>query len=504
MERNHKKELEKFSRKFGKLISSGVPLVKSLRIISDESADPMMKRIVEKITELVISGKRFSESLGEFPEVFSQSYIGMVRAGESQGELDKQMDRIASGVADGTIEPGKGVMGVNPDILNADESALKLNEIFEKAIKNKASDIHLLPLMGKMRVEFRVDGLLREEEIIEREDSIKIIAYLKLMSKLDVAEKRLPQDGRIILSINGERVDMRIAILPVVLGEKATIRILTNVKITVDADKIFNDEEDLKKFHELINLPHGLVIFSGPTGSGKTTTAYAAINELNKSGDKSIVTIEDPVEYVFPGVTSMQIKPRIGFGFSEAITSILRSDPDVIFVGEIRDESIMMQTVKAAATGHLVLSQLHCVDTVDLVKRVLHMNIPPYILTSGMAGIVSQRLVRRVCSHCSQKHEISDTQRKFLNISEKETENIVKSCGCEKCQNTGYLGRAAIYEFYKFSKEFKDVLLKEDTEQILEFIKNEKYGTLRQSAVKLAVNGKTTIDEVMRVTGYLN
>lgn len=384
-----------------------------------------------------------------------------------------------------------------------DASIIKfVNQIFTQGIEERATDIHLEPYENELRVRFRIDGFLYEAPIPE---SIRlfhhaIVSRIKVMAGLDIAEHRLPQDGRIKIKIKGAELDLRISILPSAFGEAVQIRILAT-KSFMDLEKLGLLDDDFQKVEVLINKPYGIIFVTGPTGSGKSTTLYAYLNKKNIMGTK-IITTEDPIEYQLRGVTQIQVLPKIGLTFAEGLRCILRHDPDIIMVGEVRDSETAEITIRSAMTGHLVFSTLHTNDACSAPTRLVDMGIEPFLVASSLEGIIAQRLVRVVCPKCKQKVSLPAQifTREGLTIKTDKVE-VFDGRGCELCRFTGFQGRTAIFEILVMNDEIRELIFKGVTSQaIKERAVSLGMHTLRQDGLNKVLAGVTTLAEVMRVT----
>ncbi len=378
-----------------------------------------------------------------------------------------------------------------------------VNSVLNDAIKKGASDIHVEPYEKVFRIRFRIDGMLYE--IMKPPLSLKnaIASRLKIMAKLDIAERRRPQDGRIkIRYSDGKDIDFRMSVLPTLFGEKIVLRLLDKSNLQLDMTKLGFNEKQLKNFKDAVHKPYGMVLVTGPTGSGKTTTLYSALSELNQIS-KNVSTAEDPVEYNIPGVNQVQMHEEIGLNFAASLRSFLRQDPNIIMVGEIRDYETAEIAVKAALTGHLVLSTIHTNDAPSTINRLLNMGIEPFLVASSVHAILAQRLVRKICEKC--KEEI-DIEKKFLidigmSEAEAKTTKTYKGKGCNVCSNTGYKGRIAVYEILTIAEEIRKLILAgASANEIKKEAIRLGMMTMRQSAIDLLKKGLTTIDEVVRVT----
>jgi type II secretion system protein E len=384
-----------------------------------------------------------------------------------------------------------------------DASIIKfVNQIFTQAVEERATDIHLEPFEDELRVRFRIDGFLYDVPIPE---SIKlfhqaIVSRVKIMSALDIAEHRLPQDGRIKIKIKGEELDLRVSILPSAYGESVQVRILS-VKSFMSLDNLGLLKDDYEKIESLISKPYGIIFVTGPTGSGKSTTLYGSLSKKNVVGTK-IVTTEDPIEYQIRGITQIQISPKIGLTFAEGLRCILRHDPDIIMVGEVRDPETAEITIRSAMTGHLVFSTLHTNDAASAPGRLIDMGIEPFLVASSLEGIIAQRLVRVICPECKEKISTSSAVFKREGIEvEGDTVDIFEGKGCQNCRFTGYKGRTAIFEIMVMNEDIRDMIFKRVTSQtIKEKAVGDGMRTLRQDGLRKVLAGITTLGEVMRVT----
>ncbi len=378
-----------------------------------------------------------------------------------------------------------------------------VNGIFVNAIKAGASDIHIEPYEKALRVRYRIDGVLYSVMNLPIKIKNALTSRVKIMSKLDIAERRLPQDGRIKLKLGKKKeIDFRVSTLPCLFGEKTVLRILDKSNLQVDMTKLGFEKDQLKDFMEAIEKPYGMVLVTGPTGSGKTTSLYSAINHLNKPGD-NIMTAEDPVEYNFHGINQVQIKEDIGLTFASALRSFLRQDPDIIMVGEIRDFETAEISVKAALTGHLVLSTLHTNDAPSTITRLLNMGIEPFLVSSSVILMLAQRLARKICTQCKVEEQHSESALLRLGFGEEEIKDIkvFKGNGCPECNNSGYKGRVALYEVMPVKDEIKELILEGASAQELKKLAIRLgMDTLRRSGLNKIKAGVTSIEEVLRVT----
>lgn len=377
-----------------------------------------------------------------------------------------------------------------------------VNRLLREAVEARATDIHFEPLKEALVVRFRIDGLLREKERHPKNLHAPVISRIKLMAGLNIAEHRLPQDGRFRFRVGGKDLDIRVSTIPTVNGEGVVLRLLTRQAGLLSLEKLGFEPDILHLFEEIIELPNGIILVTGPTGSGKTTTLYAALVRLNRSEVK-IVTIEDPVEYQIPGINQIQVKPEIGLTFASALRAILRHDPDIILVGEIRDLETAEIAVQAALTGHLVFSTLHTRNALSAVIRLADMGIERYLIAASVVGLVAQRLVRRVCENCAVEIDPPPSFIKALSEAALETDKISyrKGAGCERCNGTGYLGRMAIYEVFPVDEDLRTLILRSNSERdFYQWAREKGYRSMLQDGLLKAARGLTTLEEVFRST----
>ncbi len=414
---------------------------------------------------------------------------------EIMGDLDEDVEYVAE-----EDEPN----AVDLERASEDAPVIRLvNAILLNAVKKRASDIHIEPYERELRVRYRVDGVLHEEMKPPIKLKNAIASRVKIMSHLDIAERRLPQDGRIKLKFGkGKEMDFRVSTLPTIWGEKIVLRLLDKSNLQLDMTKLGFEERALKDFQWAIKQPYGMVLVTGPTGSGKTTTLYSALTELNQPG-VNISTAEDPVEYNLKGINQVQMHEEIGLNFAASLRSFLRQDPDIIMVGEIRDFETAEIAIKAALTGHLVLSTLHTNDAPSTIIRLLNMGIEPFLVTSSVNLVLAQRLARRICESCRQQVRTEPKVLREVGFPEERLGQVrtYKGAGCHECGGSGYRGRIALYEVMPFTDRLKELVLQgATTAELKEQMIQDGVKTLRMSGLTKVEEGTTTLDEVVRVT----
>jgi len=391
------------------------------------------------------------------------------------------------------------------DLLESEDDApiiRMINALLTQAAREQASDIHIEPFESASVVRFRVDGTLRDVVRPKKALHGALISRIKIMAQLDIAEKRLPQDGRITLRVGGRPVDVRVSTLPTGHGERAVLRLLDKEAGRLDLAKLGMAPETLDGFDHLVRQPHGIVLVTGPTGSGKTTTLYAALSRLD-SHTTNIMTVEDPIEYDLDGIGQTQVNPRIDMTFGKALRAILRQDPDVVMIGEIRDLETAQIAVQASLTGHLVLATLHTNDSASAVTRLVDMGIEPFLLSSSLLGVLAQRLVRRLCPHCKREEviEVTATDAEALHAQGKPLQRVWHAVGCDKCGHSGYQGRMGVYELLTVDSEIQTMIHRQQPEsEIKQVALSKGMHTMRGDAQRWIDSGATSLEEVLRVT----
>jgi type IV pilus assembly protein PilB len=467
-------------------------------------ADPLnvlalddVKRITKlEITPLIASEKAIADKLAA------------IDSAKGGGSMEAIIQDAAKQEADGeTVEAVKEAFEeVNLDKLAASSEeapVIKLaNLIIVQAIKDRASDIHLEPFEKNMRLRYRLDGVLIDATPPPKQMQLALASRLKIMSSLDIAERRLPQDGRMRVKVSGKDYDLRVSVLPTVHGEKIVLRVLDKSNLTASIDKLGLDPDTFKQFKSAIDAPHGLILVTGPTGSGKTTTLYSALNELN-SPQWNIVTVEDPVEFQVPGINQVPTKKDIGLTFANALRSILRQDPDIVMIGEIRDTETAEIAIEAALTGHQVLSTMHCNDAPGAIARLDDMGIAPFLISSSVILSCAQRLIRRICSHCKEPVSYPAKMFEDLGIDPATFEGVqlYRGRGCERCKNSGYAGRMAIIEAMTISDQIRKlVIARANTRELAKLAIKEGMRTLRMVGLDRARDGISTLEQVLLIT----
>lgn len=393
---------------------------------------------------------------------------------------------------------------ITTEDLTQDAPMIKLTDtIVQQAVVAKASDVLIEPMENTLRIRYRIDGVIREIDQMAKAFHLPVISRIKVVSNLDISEHRLPQDGRFKIVMGNKEIDFRVSVLPTAFGEKIVLRILDKSAGVLELEKLGFEEKSIKRLKECAGKPHGMILSCGPTGSGKTTTLYAVLKFID-SPEKNIVTVEDPVEYQMQGINQVNVHPMVGLTFASSLRSILRQDPDVIMIGEIRDTETLDIAVKSALTGHLVLSSLHTTTAAGSVIRMMNMGIEPFLLCSSVVAIIAQRLLRRVCEHCHDPYIVPEELAKRVGLRKMTKEKEIKvfrGKGCKLCLNTGYSGRVGISEILVLSPEVKEVILQRKGQlRIKEIGRKEGMQTMREDGLQKALRGLTSLEEVLRVT----
>jgi type IV pilus assembly protein PilB len=472
-------------------------------------ADPLnvlalddVKRITRlEVAPLIASEKAIIEKLNHIDAAKSGSMEDIIEDAKKKQTAENEQ------AGDDNIEVSKeSLEEVNLDQLAASSEeapVIKLaNLILVQAIKDRASDIHVEPFEKGMKLRYRVDGVLADATPPPKQMQLALASRLKIMSSLDIAERRLPQDGRMRLRVGGKDYDLRVSILPTVHGEKIVLRVLDKGNLSASLDKLGLDPDTFHQVKSAVDAPHGLILVTGPTGSGKTTTLYSALNELN-SPVYNIVTVEDPVEFQIPGINQVPVKKEIGLSFAAALRSILRQDPDIVMIGEIRDTETAEIAVEAALTGHQVLSTMHCNDAPGAVARMDDMGIAPFLISSSVILACAQRLMRKICSHCKEPVEYPEKMYRDLNIDPAVFEGVTfyRGRGCERCKNSGYAGRLAIIEAMTITDEIRKLIIaRANTRELSKVAIGQGMKTLRMVALDRVRDGVSTLEQVLMLT----
>ena len=479
-----------------------VPLTLEGNQLTIATADPQKIQIADELR--VFLGYEIHVVVAtdaEIDKAIEQFYSGEVDTVESiveEMEEDKDLAEASKGLLqDGPID-------LTSAEAMADSAPVRklLNLVLLMAIKENASDIHLEPFESEFKIRMKADGVLQEMVPPPKHLSFAITTRIKVMANLDIAERRMPQDGRIELSVSGHPVDLRVSVLPTLFGESVVMRVLDRGVVSLDLDKLGMDDDILRPFREIIKRPNGIILVTGPTGSGKTTTLYSALSELNEPDDK-IITTEDPIEYDIEGIVQVPIDSDIGVTFAAALRAILRQDPDRILVGEIRDVETAEIAIQAALTGHMVFSTLHTNDSPATVTRLRDMGVQPFLITATVEAILAQRLVRRICKDCKEEYVPDADALADLELTSDQIvgKTFFRGRGCDKCSGSGYKGRLGLYELLVMTDELRDLVVRNaSTEEIRDLARKAGMVTLRDSGMVNMFEGHTTADEVIRET----
>ena len=476
-----------------------IPLFKAGDIITVAMTDPFDVMVLDELrtmTKCIIEPVLTTEH--DIKKAFSQYYGKDSSIDDVIKKIDEEEEIEQQKIRDEEEE-------LSPEKMRqAAEQApiIKLvNLIISEGIKEGASDIHINPEEKMVRIRYRIDGVLREASTLPKNLQAAVISRIKIMSDMNIAIKRSPQDGRFRIKIEGSQIDMRVSSFPSIHGENIVMRILDPSSIMISLSDIGFYPEDLEKIYDLIRKPHGIILVTGPTGSGKTTTLYASLRTIN-SIDKNIITLEDPVEYQLEIIRQAQINPKAGLTFASGLRSILRQDPDVVMVGEIRDRETAEIAIQAAMTGHLVFSTLHTNDAPGALTRLTDMGIEPFLISSSVIGILAQRLVRKICPSCKESYKPSEKVLRDLGIEDISGKTVFyKGKGCKNCKNSGYKGRVGIFELLITNEKIRELVLEKASADVIRKAAQEAgMKTLRQDGLRKALDGTTSIEEVMRVT----
>ncbi len=486
-----------------------IPIVKKDKKLTVAMADPLNVFAIDDIK--MMTGFEVEPAIASETEIKSlqAKYYGAASGGgggggpEAGGDMQEIINSMGGGDNLEVMEEKQEDMDISKlEAAGEDAPVVRLvNLILTEAVRANASDIHVEPYEKSLRCRYRIDGVLHEVQSPPRSLSAAISSRIKIMSSLDIAERRLPQDGRIKIKVLGKEIDLRVSVCPVQFGEKIVMRILDSSNLSLDLPKLGFEDDILPKFEKAIVEPYGMVLVTGPTGSGKSTTLYSALHYINNP-DTNISTIEDPVEYNLPGINQVNAKAGIGLTFAAGLRSFLRQDPDVIMVGEIRDKETAEVAINAALTGHLVFSTLHTNDAPGAVTRMTNMGVEPFLITSTVHCVVAQRLLRRICKDCKESYEAPPEVLEEIGLSPSAGEPVMlyRGRGCATCSSTGYKGRMAIHEVLVSSEEFKrGVLQRKPTSELKKVCREAGMQTLRECGVKKVLKGLTSVEELLRV-----
>jgi len=500
-------EKVRFWRTFGRMLSSGVPILETLDILLEEVGGGELDEGIQAIRRTILDGGCIADAIRPFSELFGEEICAAVAIGQEKGDLDIQAFRIADALEAGDLGPlveDSALVEAGRDDTSGPGAALEfVNTMIREAAKARASDIHLDPLEeGRGRIRLRVDGVLCDIDPPPQGLFPRIVTRIKIMANMDIAERRRPQDGRILVDIEGKALDLRVSIVPTTGGQRVVMRILDRESVRLDLAQIGFLEEELDTVRELCHLPNGIVLCTGPTGSGKTTLLYAMLHEIDR--DKHcVMSVEDPVEYIIEGVAQIAIRPQIGLTFARAMRSVLRQDPDVIMVGEIRDLETLQIVVQSSLTGHLVLTTLHANTSPGAIKRLLDIGLEPFLINSSLAGVISQRLVRVLCPNCKQKakpalHSLPSEAVEFIHHAGGIT--FYAPNGCEACKGTGYRGRIGIHEILIPDDRTRETIsTSADVTSLRKAALSAGVKPMILCGLEKAARGITSVEEVCRV-----
>ncbi|MCJ8345216.1 Flp pilus assembly complex ATPase component TadA, partial [bacterium] len=458
-----------------------------------ESETSEWKEVLLDVLECMQVEPSFHLALKNSSAGFSPSLLCMVQACEENGRLDHGLEDVANALEENVVNAFFDLNAMQ----DLQEKSLQLEELLSDALHKKASDIHIVPQNKDYKIMFRTLGSLVLYKKVSKEEAHDLINSIKKLSCLHVDITNLPQDGRIKIDVNERHIDFRIATLPTILGEKLTMRVFDGMSIVLKPEQIFTHQKDLERFEELLKIPFGMILFCGPTGSGKTTTAYTALHSLVERGGLSIASIEDPVEYTIEGISQMQVQPKIDLTHVSALKSILRNDPDVIYVNEIMEEDCFAVMNRVALTGHLVLSTMHTDDCFSTIEKLLEIGVESFDIASALSTLVSQRLVRRICSNCKVEENLTANLRKQFNLD--GNVKVFRGQGCEQCNHTGYKGRVAVYEFLKITKDLKDWIREKELSKLQTYLDGPEHQSLMDQAIELVKLETTSLEEVSRL-----
>lgn len=423
--------------------------------------------------------EEISEAIAKY---YSKDYMSKAEAKLNEKEAEEIKDSIS----------------IDED--NKSPSVRLIDRIIENAIRNDVSDIHIEPQKNKIIIRYRIDGKLRKQFEAPKEPLNSMVTRIKLLSGMDIAERRIPQDGKIVINIDKRDIDLRVSILPSVNGENLVIRILDKRSFEFTKENLGLTGDDINLVNKITSNPYGMFLVTGPTGCGKTSTLYSILKDL-KTEENNVITLEDPVEYTMDGIVQVNVNNKAGLTFNSGLRSILRQDPDVIMVGEIRDEETATMAIRAAITGHSVLSTLHTNDAPAAIVRLMDMDVPPYLISASLTGVIAQRLMRRLCNNCKKEYIANNYEKELLGVSKDENLKLYKPVGCVKCSGTGYKGRIGIFEIMEINQNIRELIAnKGNFYEIRDEAKKSGMKTLFESGVDIVKNGTSSMNELMRIT----
>ena len=471
-----------------------IPLEMKNNLLKVLMADPANGEVIDSLRVVLSADVQVYGGDGKMID----DYISRYYSQETQ-DINKIIENIDENGIEFVGEEGEDV-GHLKDLASEAPIIKLVNLLITRAVESRASDIHIEPFEDELKVRYRIDGVLHNIESVPKKLQAALVSRVKIMAKLNIAERRLPQDGRIRLKVGEKEIDLRVSSIPIIYGESVVMRILDKEGIVIDLDQLGFSEETLTPFRNLIRKPHGIILVTGPTGSGKTTTLYGALDKIN-SPDRKIITVEDPVEYQLKGVNQIQVKPQIGLNFANTLRHIVRQDPDVIMIGEIRDLETAEIAVQSSLTGHLVFSTLHTNDAPSAITRLLDIGVESFLLSSTIRGILAQRLVRVICPHCKEKDLSVISLEELAPFGMGADVDLYRGKGCEKCTFTGYYGRTGVFELLVVEDDIRRLILgSADANELRKKARSLGMKTLLEDGAEKVRKGFTTVSEVFRVT----
>lgn len=499
------RDLEKFSRKFGKMLGSGIPLVTTLELISREESDTSLGPIINQIIAKLQDGYTFSSCLAMFPGIFTEVYVAMSRAAENQGRLDTGMIDIADACADGTVAAGQGDSLIDESAAMPHENSLKvvnyLNQLISDAVKQNHAQIIFKPERDHVKLIARVNGKLLHKESLDKDFYDFVIARVKLMSALDIAERHLPQDGRILIKVDTELADIRVQLVPSIFGEQVMLFFDRLNQPQPSLEKIFPDPKQRERLEKLLkNISSGVVIFAGPSGSGKTTTLETATAMLN-DGSRLIFSVSSMCRSL-EGITSIQLRPHAGMDMLNSVRTAIRAEPDVLVVEDLCDEATALECFKAANQGMLVLTQMSARNSAEVFRQLINLKVPSYLLYGGIGAISFQVLVRKICPDCSKESNFTAEDLFRLSLTDMTPGKYHESSGCSACNNSGYRGRIPFYEISVPDKNLKEALIKAEISEIITSL-DHMHGASLNKIREFVESGATTPQEASRIKAIL-